>query len=65
MHLLMYKRVSEKMVSQAVTCAVAVSLRAQRSNLHPGRGLLHRGVYPEPVEGLLAMTEPDEFSDML
>ena len=53
------------MVGQAVACAIEVSLRAQRSNLHPGRGLLRRGVHPEPVEGLLAMTESDEFSDTL
>jgi len=46
-----------------LTVEYGVEMDVDRSNLSPSEGLLRRGVYPEPVEGLLAMTETDEFSD--
>jgi hypothetical protein len=42
-----------------------IASEAKQSPPREDQGLLRRGVHPEPVEGLLAMTESVEFSDTL
>ncbi len=57
------------MAGQAIHRAIGVSLRAPEGGEAISSptfwGLLRRGVYPEPAEGLLATTEPNEFPDAL